>query len=105
MYLSVPHQEDGYVAKMTDVLKRVIPEWKSFALELGLDDAVVEEINGEPTTCRECFRALLCEWIQVRGNDANVIHILLACEKIDNELAIQLWRDEEMQQKFPSTCN
>ena len=99
---TVPHQEDGYVAIMTDVLKSVIPDWKSFAVQLGLDDAVVEEIDGE-ATCRECFRALLRQWIQVRGHDANVICILVACEKIDNkELAIQLWRDKEMRQNFPS---
>ena len=92
---------------MTDVLDSVIPEWYSFALELGLDDAVVEEINGEShNTCRECFRALLRQWIRIRGHDANVTCILVACEKIHNrELAIQLWRDEDMQQNFPSMCN
>ncbi len=89
---------------MTDTLKSVIPDWYSFALQLGLDDAVVQEINGEPhNTCTECFSALLRQWIQVRGHDANVTCILVACEKIDNkELAIQLLRDKEMHQNFPS---
>ncbi len=101
---TVPHQEDGYVTIMTDVLKSVIPDWKCFALELGLDDAVVQEIDGEPhNTCRECFSALLRQWIQVRGHDANVTCILVACDKIENkELAIQLLRDEEIRLNFPS---
>lgn len=88
---------------MTDTLKGVIPQWKTFALELRLDSAVVDEINGVPSNLAvECLGELLQQWIKFKGHGANIASILIACEKVDKELAKELRTDEEICEAFPT---
>ena len=51
---------------MTEVLRRIIPDWKSFAQKLGLDEAVIQEIDGQPglSISRVYFNEVLNKWIQ-----------------------------------------
>ena len=89
---------------MTEVLRRIIPDWKSFAQKLGLDEALIQEIDGQPglSISQVYFNEVLNKWIQVRGRDASLVHILVACEEVNRALANKLLIDEKMLQTFPS---
>ena len=97
-YLSciVPFDKDDYIKIMIDKLSDIIPRWKKFARELGLDNTVIQEIDGNPNKCEECFSDLLERWIQYKGDGASIRDILRACERLDKDLADRLRTDKEM---------
>ena len=88
---------------MTERLKGINADWNPFALQLGLEMADIQEIDGAGTnTAQTCFSELLQKWIQLRGHDANIKDILNACESCNNKDLIDcLKKDEEMCLVFP----
>ena len=97
MFILVPYDQDDYIRIMTDTLKGVIPQWRSFAEQLGLDNEEIQEIRGNAGSTHTSFSDLLEKWIELRGKEANISNIIKACERIGNvDLANKLKKDEEM---------